>query len=376
MTDPKPQQKPAQTPLEEILTRLIADHGPIRVSDYMADALGHPQHGYYMTHQAFGADGDYITAPEISQVFGELIGAWLVNAWEEIGAPSMVHLIELGPGRGTLMADILRAAKIRPKFLKAIHVYMIETSGRQRYQQQRLMQDQGVPVTWAAELDDIPLAPTLIVANEFFDCLPIRQFVRTTGRDRACWRERLVGLTEDEQRLRFTLSEELHETPAGAPEFSKPEDVFETCEAGLAVVEEIAARFQNHKGRALIIDYGHTEAAFGDTLQALQNHHFWPVLSSPGHADVTAHVDFAALARHGAAHGLAVAGPTEQGDFLMRLGIRERGEALLANMSDEARPAFIKQVERLVLPDQMGRLFKVLCLSSDNLDLPAGFQQA
>ncbi|NHK27745.1 class I SAM-dependent methyltransferase [Parvularcula flava] len=378
MTDPKKQEDRGPTPLEEILVRLIEDHGPIRVSDYMADVLGHPQHGYYMTQTAFGQDGDYITAPEINQVFGELIGAWLVQAWEDIGAPSFFNLIELGPGRGTLMADILRTAKkVKPKFLDAAGIYMVETSGRQRYQQQRKLHETGLDITWAADISDIPLAPTLIVANEFFDCMPIRQFVRTATQNESCWRERLVDVSRDDNnrpRLHFTLSKELHETPRGAPDFSKPEDIFEISDDARDVIEDIAGRFANHKGRALIIDYGHTRSGFGDTLQAMQAHHYWPVLSSPGEADVTAHVDFEALSREGLARGLEAHGTIEQGLFLGRLGIEQRARKLLENIIEIERPAFENGVRRLVEPDQMGTMFKVLCLSSPGLTTPAGFE--
>ena len=375
MTDPARKEVP-RTPLEERLITLIEDHGPIRVGDYLADALGHPQHGYYMTGAAFGQDGDFTTAPEISQVFGELIGAWLINSWEEIGAPSLFNLIELGPGRGTLMADILRTAKVRPKFLKAVRVYMVETSGRQRYNQQRALQEAGVPVTWATEMHDIPAAPTLVIANEFFDCLPIRQFVRTADREEPCWRERLVGLTGSgpDKRLCFVLSEERYETPTGAPPGAKPEDIFEVSEDAQDIIRDIAVRLGNHKGRTLIIDYGHGRSGFGDTLQALRKHRYWPPLDEPGLADVTAHVDFAALARTGREQGLLVHGPELQGRFLTRLGLEERKAALLKKATSEEAGLISSGADRLVHADEMGTLFKVLSLSSPMLQAPAGFE--
>jgi NADH dehydrogenase [ubiquinone] 1 alpha subcomplex assembly factor 7 len=364
------------TPLEERLVALIEDHGPIRIGDYMADALGHPQHGYYMTQNALGAEGDFTTAPEISQIFGELIGAWLINAWEQIGAPSLVNLIELGPGRGTLMSDILRTAEVRPKFRKALRVYMVETSGRLRYAQQRKLADSKVPVTWATEMHDIPAAPTLIIANEFFDCLPIRQFVRTTAREEPCWQERLVGITQvnGENRLCYTFSEELHPTPEGTPAGAQPQDMFEVCEEGRDIIKEIALRFADHKGRALIIDYGHGRSGFGDTLQALRNHRFWPPLAEPGMADVTAHVDFAALARTGRDQGLLVHGPELQGRLLSRLGLKERAQMLAERATEEQREQIISGAKRLVDTDEMGTLFKALCLSSAGLPAPAGFE--
>lgn len=371
MTQASPKPAP-RTPLEERLVDLIRDHGPIRVGDFMADAVGHPQHGYYMTQSPIGVKGDFTTAPEISQLFGELIGAWLVQSWEDIGAPSLFNLIELGPGRGTLMADILRVAKIRPKFLKAARVYMIETSGRLRYEQQKRLNEAGVPITWATEMHDIPPAPTLIIANEFFDCLPIRQFVRTGQTGEASWRERLVG-TDDAGHLRFVLSEALHPNPVGAPPGAVPEDIFEVCDAARDVVSEISERFSQHKGRALIIDYGHGRPGYGDTLQALRNHAFWPPLAEPGMADVTAHVDFAALTRYGREAGLTAFGPERQGRFLDRLGLAQRLEHLCKDKDDETVKSLATGARRLSHPDEMGTLFKALCLASPGLETPAGF---
>lgn len=376
MTDANACKKATLTPLEERLITLIDDHGPIRVGDYMADALGHPQHGYYMTEAAFGSEGDFTTAPEISQIFGELIGAWLVNAWEEIGAPSLFNLIELGPGRGTLMADILRTAKVRPKFLKAARVYMIETSGRQRYAQQRKLQDIGQPITWATELHDIPAAPTLFIANEFFDCLPIRQFIKTTQENEPSWRENLVSYTQTREgkRLCFVLSEALHNTPTGAPAGAKPEDIFEFSADAQSLIRDIAVRLQAHKGRALIIDYGHGRSGFGSTVQAVKNHQYWHPLEAPGMADVTAHVDFATLARTGREKKLLVHGPERQGRFLSRLGFDARKKAILKTAEKEAHALVLSGADRLVNADEMGTLFKALCLSSPSLKTPAGFE--
>ena len=379
---PAPLPEPEVTPLQERLVQLIADHGPIRVGDYMTDALCHPQHGYYATRDPFGAKtadgqgGDFTTAPEISQLFGELIGAWLVHAWSGIGAPSRFNLIEMGPGRGTLMADILRVGRVRPKFLKAAQLFLIEASGRMRYAQQRTLHGMGPPAegaVWADRLDDVPAAPTLIVGNEFFDCLPIRQFVRTAETAETPWRERLVGLNAVGDGLAFTLGDEALPEPPGAPHGARPEDVFEVCEAGHDVMRQIAGRFEAAKGRALFIDYGHGRSGFGDTFQAVRGHRQWPVLASPGEADVTAHVDFGALARRARADGARVDGPVSQADFLKRLGLTQRLEAI-AKVADEAAAADIRAgAERLIHPDQMGQLFKVMAVSSPDLGEPPGF---
>ena len=388
---PAPDAPSEPTPLELRLMQLVRDHGPITVGDYMADALCHPQHGYYATRDPFGPPkdeapgGDFTTAPEISQLFGELIGAWLVHAWSEIGEPSAFNLVELGPGRGTLMADILRVAKVRPGFAKAARLFMVEASGRMRYRQQRTLREAGYepqqglqqgpqptegpegkgPV-WADHLEDVPPGPTLLVANEFFDCLPIRQYVRAAEG----WRERVVGLNDDESALAFVLRDA--EPPEGAPHGARPEDIYEVSEAGRALAVQIAQRLGAHKGRALIIDYGHGRTGLGDTFQAVKRHAHWPVLKAPGEADVTAHVDFAALARAARGAGARVDGPVRQGDFLRRLGLEQR----LARVA-EARPDAADDLKagaaRLAAPDQMGHLFKVLAISSEGLGEPAGF---
>ncbi|MEM1381785.1 MAG: SAM-dependent methyltransferase [Pseudomonadota bacterium] len=369
-------ERPAPSDLEERLIQLIVDHGPIRVGDFMTDALNHPQHGYYSTQQALGAAGDFTTSPEISQVFGELVGSWLVHAWEEMGAPSAFNLVELGPGRGTLMADILRVAKVRPRFLSSVHVYMIEASGRMRYQQKRRLHETGVRITWADRLEDVPPGPMLLAANEFFDCLPIRQFVRTADTDDRPWRERLVGVTDGPQkRLAFVLSESRFADQPGMPPGAQPESVFESCSVGQEVVAEIAHRFREHKGRALIIDYGHGRSGYADTLQAVKGHKPWPVLETPGLADVTAHVDFAALARRARQEDMRVDGPIRQADFLERMGLHLRLGAIEKSMeNDQKREDFRSGALRLIDRSGMGNLFKVMAISPKGTPAAPGFE--
>ena len=370
------EQHDEPTPLETKLVELIEEHGPIRIGDYMTDALSHPQYGYYTSQDPFGAGGDFTTSPEISQVFGELVGSWLIHAWEEMGGPSAFNLVELGPGRGTLMADILRVAKIRPRFLDAVHVFMVESSGRLRYQQKRLLADTGVRITWADRLEDVPPGPILVVANEFFDCLPIRQFVRTTDRDDRPWRERLVGVTETRPRkLAFVLSEARFGDQPGMPPGAQPESVFESCATAQELIAEIAHRLRDQKGRALIIDYGHGRSGYGDTLQAMKGHAPWPVLEKPGLADVTAHVDFGALARCARQHDVRTDGPIRQADFLERLGIHLRVEAVERNLGDDDKRAdFRAGAQRLVDRNGMGSLFKVLAISPKGGTAPPGFE--
>ena len=361
-----------RTPLEDRLIDLIKLKGPMTVADYMADALGHPHDGYYMTRKALGADGDFTTAPEISQIFGELIGLWLAEAWRAMGSPPSFNLIELGPGRGVLMADILRAARVRPDFTRSACLWLLETSGRLRHEQQKRLRASGVKPLWADEFADIPPAPSLIVANEFFDCMPIRQFQRIGGE----WRERLVGLTPEGDRLDFVTAR----IPP-APDLDLPDpgeaaegDIFELSLAARDIAGEICGALTEHGGHALIIDYGHMASGLGDTLQAVRNHQYWPPLAAPGRADITAHVDFAALARIAVDSGAVAHGPVTQGAFLERLGLTIRVEAL-ARGKDPAEAETIRTgAHRVAAPNQMGEIFKVLCLSAPSLPAPAGFE--
>lgn len=361
-----------KTPLEERLFDLIRANGPITVADYMADALGHPHDGYYMSAEPIGADGDFTTAPEISQIFGELIGLWLVHSWEEMGSPERFNLVELGPGRGVMMSDILRAAQLRPKFLDAAGIWLVETSGLLRHEQQRRLRSQKLPPLWADEFSEIPQAPWLIVANEMFDCMPIRQFERLSKG----WREKLVGLSEDGRSLAFT-----HAPSPPPPDINLPPAdeiavgaVMEISAPAEALAAEIAAAVAADGGRALIFDYGHFGGGAGDTLQAVRNHRYWPVLASPGKADITAHVDFDALARAAIAAGAAVAGPAPQGVFLDRLGLQARVAALTAGKSPEDAEAVRQGAHRIAAPEAMGEVFKAFCLSAPSLPTPAGFE--
>ncbi len=361
-----------RTALEERLIALIRARGPITVADYMTDALFHPQDGYYTSRSPIGAEGDFTTAPEISQIFGELIGLWLVQSWTDMGSPGAFNLVELGPGRGVLMQDVLRAARLRPAFLDAARVFLVETSGRMRLEQRRRLKDSGVKVDWSDRFADAPPAPLLLVANEFFDCLPIRQFVRAG----TSWRERLVGLAPDGESLAFMLSATPPDPSLDLPHKENAPDgaIFELNEAAETSAEEIARALNERGGRALIIDYGHLHDGFGETLQAVRQHAFWPVLSSPGSADLTAHVNFERLTRAAFGAGASAHGPVSQGAFLDRLGLPFRLERLSAGRTPADVMALHQGAQRLSSPNQMGELFKAFCISAPGLPAPAGFQ--
>jgi len=359
--------------LEERLKTLIAQRGPISVADYMADALSHPHEGYYMTASPIGAEGDFMTAPEISQIFGEIIGLWLLQSWLDIGSPEQFNLVELGPGRGVLMDDILRAARLRPGFIQAADIWLVETSGRLRHEQKkRLKLHKEADITWVDRFGDIPNTPTLIVANEFFDCLPIRQFEKTT----LGWHERMVGIDPATNNLIFELAPapSLFDHPILHNDTSTIGDIIETCEPAKKIAAQIAKSFSNEKSRILIIDYGNYSNTLGDTFQAVRNHKFWSPLSSPGKADLTAHVDFQTLGDAALHEGASVYGPVSQGKFLDRLGLSYRVESLCRGKSEEEQITIREGAHRLAAPAEMGELFKVMCIASANLEPPAGFE--
>jgi len=343
--------------------------GPMTVADYMATALTHPEHGYYTSRDPLGRDGDFITAPEISQVFGELIGIWCVTVWQQMGSPKHFNLVELGPGRGTLMADALRAASQAPAFVDAAEVVLIETSPVLRASQAERLS--AFDPVWCDSLDTVPDGPVLAIANEFLDALPAHQLVRTG----AGWRERLVG--RDENGLRFMLS--AGETPTAAlvaPEIrndTRTGAIAEVQPMALRVAAALAERIAQDGGAALIVDYGHAESAAGETLQAVRDHEPHDVLDAPGEADLTVHVDFAALTR-AAADKATIRGPVTQGAFLRRMGIALRAESLIKGATAEQAESIASGVERLIGPDQMGSLFKVLCLSGHGTPQPPGFE--
>lgn len=356
--------------LAERLVRLIAAQGPMPLPQFMGIALHDPRHGYYATREPIGAIGDFVTAPEISQIFGELLGAWLVQAWRDQGAPSPARLVELGPGRGALMGDVLRVAKRDPEFLDSIEIVLVESSAPLRRRQAETLRCFCSRIRWTDSIDDAPGdRPLFLLANEFFDALPVRQFVFTARG----WCERMIGLNEAGE-LAFVLAPEAAPVavpaPRGEPEIGA---VYEVCPSGEAMMTGIAEAIARRGGAVLIADYGYgAEAGFGDTLQAVMGHGFTPVLDDPGEADLSAHVDFAALAHAAANAGARTYGPVSQGSLLERLGIGERAAALARANPEEAQ-SIATAVERLTSPAQMGTLFKAMAVLPAGAPRPAGF---
>jgi SAM-dependent MidA family methyltransferase len=348
-------------PLERQLVEEIRATGPIGVDRFMGLALSE----YYGSRDPLGAAGDFTTSPEISQVFGEILGLWGADQWQRLGCPLPLKLIELGPGRGTLMADLLRALKVLPALRQAVEVHFVETSPTLRRAQGQTLQrfHPDLAPRWHDTLEQVPPGPMLLVANEFFDALPIRQWLREGDR----WRERLIGL-DDTGALGFVTG------PAGQPPVeplvATEGDLFETCAPALAIADEIGRRLSAAPGAAVLIDYGHGQSAVGDTLQALKGHAYAPVLTDPGEADLTAHVDFDALGRALTAAGANVAALEQQGRFLIDKGAEVRLGVLLRGKDETAALALKTGVRRLIDPMEMGRLFKVLAATSPERSAP------
>ena len=349
------------TALADLLKRRIATTGPITLADYMSEALLHPEHGYYTTRDPLGAAGDFVTSPEISQMFGEMIGLCLAQAWIDQGRPNGV-LAELGPGRGTLMQDILRATKGVAGFHDALDLHLVEASPVLRAAQSARLPNP----TFHADVSTLPDAPLFLVANEFFDALPVRQFQR----DGTGWRERMVGLEGDTLTIGLSaaapialLDHRLADTKDG--------DLVEVCPALPAIMGQIGERIGTRGGAALIIDYGDWRSQ-GDTLQALRGHKPVDPLDAPGTADLTTHVDFEVITQSAAPARFTRITP--QGVFLERLGITQRAQSLAQSMSGDALESHIAAHRRLTHPSEMGDLFKVVGIYPDAHTPPAGLE--
>jgi SAM-dependent MidA family methyltransferase len=358
------------TPLLGEIRKLIKSSGPMPVWRYMELCLMHPVHGYYVSRDPLGREGDFTTAPEVSQMFGELLGLWSASIWRAIGSPPELRLIELGPGRGTMMSDALRALRVLPPLYQALSVHLVEVNPVLREKQRATLS--GVRnLTWHDNIDDVPEGPAVILANEYFDVLPIHQMVRKeTG-----WHERTVGMDANGNlyfaaapdpmpRFDVLLPPLVRAAPLGAIFEWRPDNE----------IMKIASRVRDQDGAALIIDYGHLRSDAGDTFQAIARHSFADPLKTPGQADVTAHVDFQALSRAAEDVGARVHGPVTQGDFLKRLGVEARAAGLMAKATPEVSADIAGALKRLTDSGRggMGSMFKAIAVSEPRITAIAG----
>lgn len=345
---------------------------------FMDMALYHPEYGYYMTRDPFGIDGDFTTSPEISQMFGELIGAWIIDTWIKMGSPERFQLIECGAGRGTMMADIWRVCKAVDSIAKAVQIRIIETSPLLKKIQKTALED--APVTWIDTLDELDNTPIIVLGNEFLDAMPVRQFFWT----KEGWKERGVSLGIDDSSGIDSLCAEDTATDIVPDDVRENKLVmnqaYEYSPAQKRVIGDISCALKKNTGACLLIDYGYTSGQ-GDTLQAVKGHEHTEILHNIGECDLTAHVNFSLIRKWAKQHNLTIHGPQTQGVFLLSLGIESRANILSAaalkipdkTKSQNAIDHINSAKERLIQPKKMGSLFKVMSLSY-GIDAPlAGF---
>ncbi|MBL4756409.1 MAG: SAM-dependent methyltransferase [Rhizobiales bacterium] len=366
MADPHPKT------LKDKIRQLISDTGPLGIDAYMELCLTDPDFGYYVTRDPLGKPGDFITAPEISQMFGEVIGAWCAHMWVELGQPSEFALVEPGPGRGTLMHDILRTANLLPGFQEAARIILIEASPVLQAQQKSRLEAFADKIEWQDEFSALPDMPMILVANEFIDALPIRQLQRSP----AGWSERGVSIDDDDN-LAWIILDGPDLEPLVSPSLRQLDEdtIIEIAPQRNGIAAMIGHHLGQHAGVALIIDYGYDNVMPGDSFQAVKSHEFANPLEDPGNADLTAHVDFSSLAKAASAAGGKVWGPLPQGTFLEQLGIVPRAEQIMAANPDR-KERITRDLARLTASDQMGMLFKAMVIASPNLSAPAPFPPA
>ena len=359
-----------RSPLDGEIRRLIGIAGPMPIAEFMRLCLTHPQHGYYINRDPLGAGGDFVTSPEISQMFGELIGVWMATVWRQMGAPENFRIIELGPGRGTLLDDALRATKAVGGFREAAVVHLVEISPALREVQERRLAKTGLAMLWHDTLEDVPGGPSIIVANEFIDALPVHQAVKREDG----WHERVVIVTAEGNLAFDTAREPLRFFETSLPRSLRGAPLGSIYEWRADTVALELGRRTRDEGAALIIDYGHAHSGLGDTLQAVARHSFTDPLRAPGTADLTAHVDFEALTQCAETMGARIHGPIRQRDLFLRLGIEKRAAALKSAVPKQKAADIEIAFSRLIAGGArgMGELFKAIAIAAPKLGpLPA-----
>ena len=353
--------------LKSIIVDKIDQDGPISIAEYMGLCLGHPEFGYYMTRDPFGAQGDFTTAPEISQMFGEMIGAWCMQVWHDMGEPKEFYLVEVGPGRGTLMQDIMRICHKNHSFMQAVRLNLIETSHKLRDVQKQTLSD--YQVDWHSTLSDVQVnAPLIVLGNELLDALPVHQFVYHMDH----WHERAIGLNDAGELIIVQTN------PSFDPRLTidntnlKDGDIVELCPIAQNIIKDVSDMIAEFGGAGLFIDYGYAHSATGDTVQAVKAHKFTDITSSPGECDITAHVNFERLSRVAVQSGVSVETIVTQRDFLRNLGIELRAD-MLKKQNPEKKDEINSALNRMIGNEEMGSLFKVLGICHSELKI-AGFE--
>ncbi|MGY8985602.1 MAG: class I SAM-dependent methyltransferase [Sphingomonadales bacterium] len=358
------------TVLTDHLIKTIKADGPISFARYMAECLANPKYGYYMTRDPFGKAGDFITSPEVTQMFGEMVGLWIVDCWQKMSYPPYFNLVELGPGRGTLMTDILSIMNSHPDTKEAVQIHLVEISPTLKEIQRKNLEKMNVTATWYDRFMDVPEGPTVIIANEFFDTLPHHQFIKMTDG----WAEHSIAV--DNNKLKSIMG-------PPTPAFSllnkkivtnaKEGDILEVCPPALYMMGDVANRLKSFGGAALIIDYGYTKPGAGDTIQAIKGHNYQSVLENPGETDITAHINFMALQEALAESEIDLHGPVTQCDFLKNLGIDYRAEQIIKANGPDVTSKVQRSLKKLIDKKEMGELFKVLGVSYGLYGEPPGF---
>ena len=356
----------AYPPAAAEIRKLIMAAGPMPVSRYMELCLTHPQHGYYMTRDPLGREGDFTTAPEVSQMFGELLGLWAAAVWKSMGMPNPVRLIELGPGRGTMMADVLRAIRVLPSFYQALSVHLVEINPALIDRQAETLRGVKPAANWHDSIQNVAEGPSIVLANEYFDALPVHQVIRQPYG----WHERVIDIAPSGQLVFAAAPEPMRHFDLLLPPLVRAAPVGAIFEwRPTPEIMWIARRLRDQGGAALIIDYGHVRSDAGDTFQAISRHSFTDPLRNPGQADLTAHVDFQALALGAEDAGARLHGPVEQGEFLRRLGIETRAATLMSKANAQVSADIQSALKRLTGTGRgaMGALFKVLGVSHPDI---------
>ncbi|MCT4635671.1 MAG: SAM-dependent methyltransferase [Rickettsiales bacterium] len=359
------------------LRQAIQDYGSITMAQFMSEAMYNLNEGYYIQHTPIGKDGDFVTSPEISQLFGEMLGIYVVDSWIKLGSPDKFNLVELGPGRATLMEDLLRATKHIENFHQTLNIHFLETNKRLIEIQKQRLDAYNIFCKWHNSIYSLPNdLPIVVLANEFFDCLPINQYVK----EKDVWYERSVTLNLEEYNIIKTvipdsLSNSLNEEHPNSQDLS----IVEICYPALEIIQHLAEIFKKTPGYLLAIDYGYDinpleRTAYNYTLQAIKDHKYHPIFNDIGRADLTAHVDFFALKKSALANNCKTYGSVPQGELLKNLGIHIRAEMLKKNASPEVQKDIDSRLNRLIHPKQMGELFKAIAIYSKKLPVPIGFE--